>query len=47
MLGINRDGPFLLTEAVTKTTSENRLTEAINFNMTVSVNTPINRCGYL
>ena len=45
MPDINRGGHFLLTEAVTKTASENLLTEAVNFNMTASVNRRIFRGG--
>ena len=37
---MNRGGNFLLTKAVTKTASENRLTEAVTvtYNVTASVN---------
>ena len=38
---INRGGHFLLTEVVTETTSQNTLTEAVTFNSTALVNTPI------
>ena len=41
MPSINRGDQFLLTEAVTKTISENRLTEAIIINATASINTSI------
>ena len=43
MPNINRGGHILLTEAVSKNVSENRLTEAFKHNTTTSVNTPINR----
>jgi len=43
---INRDGHFLLTEVVKETTSQNRLTEAVNIKLTASINTPIFRGGY-
>jgi len=38
MPGINQGGHFLLTEAVTKTASQNRFTEAVSLKMTASVN---------
>ena len=41
MPSINRGVRFLLTEAVTKTASENRLTEAVTLYMSASVNTSI------
>ena len=45
MLNINRGGHFLLTEAVTKTASENRLIEVVNINVTASVIRHIFRGG--
>jgi len=47
MLSINRGGRFLLTEAVTKTASENRLTEVVMLYMYASVNTYIFWGGYI
>ena len=41
MPSINRGGHFLLTEAVKKTASKNRLTEVVNIKITASVNSPI------
>ena len=41
MPSINRGCHFLLTEAVKKTASKNRLTDAVNIKITVSVNSPI------
>jgi len=38
MPSIIRHGHFLLTKVVTKTASENRLIETVNFNVTTSVN---------
>ena len=43
MASINRDGHFLLIETVTKTATENQLTEAANFNSTASINRRIFR----
>jgi len=47
MLSINRDGHFLLIEAVKKITSQNQLTETVTVKMTASVNTHIFRGGSL
>ena len=44
---IYQGGHFLLTEAVTETTSVNRLTEAIMCNVTASVNRGIFRGGHV
>jgi len=47
MPSFNKDGHFLLTEAFTVTVSQNRLTQAVTFNVTASVNTPIFRGGHV
>ena len=44
---INRGGHFLLTEVVIETISQNLLTEAVTFNVTATVNTPIFRGGHV
>ena len=41
MLVINRGGHFLLTEAVKKTASQNRLTEAVSVRTTALINSSI------
>ena len=46
MMGINKGGHSLLTEAVNKNVSQNRLTEAVTLGVTASVNTAIFRGGY-
>ena len=43
----NAHGHVLLTEVVKETTSQNRLTEAVTFNVTASVNTTIFRGGHV
>jgi hypothetical protein len=47
MHSINRGGHVLLTEVVKETASQNQLTEAVNVNVTASVNTTIFRGGQL
>ena len=44
---INRGEHLLLTEAIKETTSQNRLTEAVNVNVTASINTSFFRRNYL
>jgi len=43
MPNIKRGDHFVLTETVIETASQNRLTQAVTFNVTASVNGPIFR----
>ena len=47
MPSINKGDHFLLIEIVKETISQNRLTEAVDIKVTVSVNTPIFRDSFV
>jgi hypothetical protein len=47
MSTINRGRHLLLIEAIKETTSQNRLTKAVNVNVTASINTLFFRRDYL